>query len=665
MKMQKKFGTVLIVLCIISGFFVKLTVKADNLSEDIMAETIEETEITTEAETEIATEPEEETEIATEPEAETEITTEPEVKTEITAEQDNSEELQIEKAEGSSEQESFDEIPMFEACLEHSPQGWIVKGVLKDIAADTILVQPMCSTDGKTYRECGQEWNLQWLGSEDEGELAKLQNQRCLFESEEPFKSYLTKDLDRFYIKLRVVREGGVAYETQAAIIDRGELQSVPADFNISVIFAPGVLVREGRPPNIQYYGRCQMTISEDASKEEVSALLPDTLPVEIQLQKGSDYIGNDIIDCPVKWKALNLPQLTAGGSVSVLDAAEEIVIPSGIVLNTQAGIYRLNGPISMEQYGITDEVRIVLNVVAKDAQPAGVLAEDRDGLKMAFQLKPTGAASIRAYTITKGESEWTELLGLSLIDAINAQPSTANSDYTVVLGKEQEPYRSYLKAQQAGEEPIPFFVGLKIEGGIYDGRQLVLAWPDTYELPLDLPKISGSGGNQGNAGSNGKNNSTEGGKRLGLQQDTEDESMPETTKEPENRIVENEMLEINMAFSEQQQETTPPVQHKPAARTAIEADIEMEEEMPDGASDTIAVMDTVPSGYVEGSAQPDIQENPDGRISSVDNGVLFAAAACIFVLICTGISVLHILQRKADVRIMNALHRFYTKKNI
>lgn len=144
-------------------------------------------------------------------------------------------------------------------------------------------------------------------------------------------------------------------------------------------------------------------------------------------------------------------------------------------------------------------------------------MAEENHGLEIAFRLKPTGASAIRAYTFTEGASGWEELTGFPLQDILNAQPLTAGSGYALVLGREQEPYRSYREAKEAGEEPVPFFVGLKIEGGVYDGRQLVLAWPDTYDLPPRLPEVGGSGGNEGNAGADNKGDSTEGGQRPGL----------------------------------------------------------------------------------------------------------------------------------------------------
>ena len=117
MKIYKKFAAALTVLCMMSGVSEELTVKADDISEEIMTETI----------------------------TETEITIEPAAEIKMTTEQDHSEEQRTDKAEelSEAEPETFDETPMFEACLEYSPQGWFVKGVFRDFASDTCLVQPM------------------------------------------------------------------------------------------------------------------------------------------------------------------------------------------------------------------------------------------------------------------------------------------------------------------------------------------------------------------------------------------------------------------------------------------------------------------------------------------------------------------------------------------
>lgn len=423
-----------------------------------------------------------------------------------------------------------DEAPAFHAHIEYSFQGYVAKGSFTEIPSDISLIQPMYSLDGETYQDCGEPWDLYWmdfLNEEDaEGALQKLQNQICIYPNQEPLKSYLDRKLDRFYLKLRLVLKNGTAYETQAALIDRGSPQPVPEEISPEAVFAPSLAVYDRRP--FCGYGKYQLTVSADTSPEEIISCLPETLPIEIKLQKDLQHITAGIVDCPVTWKPLSLPELAAGESVTIRDAAEEIVVPEGTLLNTPTGIFRLDEPLKLnEQYGLTDEVRLVLNVVSKDSEPAGALKEERTGLEVAFLLKPTGATEIQAYVWSENSSVWTSLPGLSLLDAVNEQPSTASSGYALVIGCDQEPYRSYLEDKAAGNSPTPFLIGLTIKGGIYDGRQFILPWPDTYEPPLALPKLDGSGGNEANAGAGNKNDSTPEGQRPNLPQDSDDPNDP------------------------------------------------------------------------------------------------------------------------------------------
>ena len=56
----------------------------------------------------------------------------------------------------------------------------------------------------------------------------------------------------------------------------------------------------------------------------------------------------------------------------------------------------------------------------------------------------------------------------------------------------------------------------------------MILAFPDTYETPVQPPKLNGSGGNECNAGSDNKNDSTAAGQRPGLPQTpADDEQTP------------------------------------------------------------------------------------------------------------------------------------------
>lgn len=460
---------------------------------------------------------------------------------------------------------SLDESPAFCAKIEYSSQGYIVKGTFTDYIPDTSLVQPLYSLDGKKYQDCGEIWDLRLFDTEDEETLANPQNQIRLFSNCEPLKSYLAEELDCFCLKLRITRENGTTYETQPAVIDRGKPQPIPEELTPGARFSPAMSVQELRP--FSYYGRYQLTVNENATAEEISACLPDTLPVRVDFQEEQNHYTDGVVNCPVKWKSFSLPQLTAGESVTIADAAEKIVVPEGTLVTTPMGIFQLDEPLDMDQYAPADEVRLVLNVISEGENPTGILSEENAGLEMAFDLKPTGATAIRAYTFLEGDSEWTEIPDLPLLEAANAQPSTKNSDYTLVLHKTREPYRSYLDAQTAGDSPTPFFVGLKIEGGVYDGKQLILAWPDTYDLPIDLPDIGGSGGNHNNAGTGNQGDSTENGQRPNLPHTPENK--PQTTTVPDDIKNDTDSGSKNdLTASEQHPDLVPNQGNKPETTT-------------------------------------------------------------------------------------------------
>lgn len=410
--------------------------------------------------------------------------------------------------------------PAFSACVEYRPQGYVVRGSLTEIPTGLSSVQVLYSLDGETYLVSEDEWVL--FSAEDEVEPSTRLNQICLWYVREPLRSYAAGELERIYLKLRFCREDGITYDSQTAVIDRGEPETIPENSTLYACFDSSVRVRGNRP--FGYYGRYQITVNAATSPEDIMALLPDTLPVEIQiLPPGAELtqyaIG--ITDCPVTWKKLSLPSLTAGESVTIANAAEEIRVPAGTHIRTPMGTYVLNEPLEVDG----DEVRLILNVAPQDGNPTGALRENGSGLEMAFDLKPTGATAITAYTFTEGSADWTKLPGLPLLEAVNARPSAANSGYTVLL-------------DSASQLPAPFLIGLKIEGGVYDGKQLILPWPHTYNPPSDLPVIKGTGGNEGNAGAGNKGDSTEEGQRPNLPgppDDTQDEEQrPSPTQRPD-----------------------------------------------------------------------------------------------------------------------------------
>ncbi len=435
-----------------------------------------------------------------------------------------------EPAQAGDESAGPEEPPAFSARVEYSPQGYVVKGTFTEFTSDMVLVQPMYSLDGESYLPCGECWNLPLYDPEAKSmpENENLQNQLCLYSNSEPLKSYLAGELDLFYLKLCITRENETSYETQTAVIDRGSPQPLPEEISVSAIFDYSVRAWEMNP--FRYFGRYQITVSEDAAPEEIAAYLPDTLPVEVSLQIGGNAFANGGVDCPITWNPLSIPSLVPGECVNIPDAAEAVSIPAGTLLHTPLGIFQMDEALGIDAPGVSDEINLVLNVVARDEVPSGVLSEEREGLEVAFHLKPTGAVSIQAYVCSDGAAQWSPLPERPFLDAVNAQPCLKNSGYTLVLDNESEPYRSYL-AQMDGGDSVPFFIGLKIEGGVYDGKQLVLAWPDSYDLPIRLPELGGAGGNENNAGSGNKNDSTDEGQRPNLPQKPAETTETQTTE--------------------------------------------------------------------------------------------------------------------------------------
>lgn len=554
-----------------------------------------------------------------------------------------------------------DEAPPFHARIEFR-MGYTVIGTFTEFTPDIIRIQTLCSPDGVNWQTSSRgDWNLFNLGTDDEDKLKGLQNQPCLFSGDEPLKSYIEGEIDRFYLKLRITKKNGLSYETQSAVIERGGIQLIPEGTERRACFSSSIAVREPSaafPYRYLKYGRYQLTICADTTAEDISALLPDTLPVEVQLDHEPDFIALGVVDCPVTWKPLTLPRLSAGESITIPDAAEEILVPSGTLVSTPIGIFQLDEPLSLNSLPSTDEVRLVLNVIPEDRTPAGVLKGDPDGLKISLHQKPTGAVSIQAYVLTEGDTKWTELSGLSLLKEMNAQPSTENSGYALVLRNDQEPYRSYLEAQKAGTTPTPFFIGLKIEGGIYDDRQLILAWPDIYDELPDLPKVGGAEGNEGNAGANNKDDSTESGQRPNLAQIPDDhQEEQQKAPAPEDRGQKEQTLQITVPDDSSQNKQTPPA-HEPDTNgisVANQEDILKFASLVMQFASDIKEAENIPA-LSDVKISPEHTAESNNRISLLPVITVIAAGGCIGTVVCKlkGHSPLHWIVRK----LQNIMHQ-------
>ena len=122
-----------------------------------------------------------------------------------------------------------EEAPPFHARLEYW-MGYTVIGTFMDFTPDIIRIQPLYSWDGENWKTDARisEWNLSNLNTDDEDKLYGLQNQPCLFNTDELLKSYLEAKIDCLYVKLRITIKSGLTYDTQCAVIERGSPQPVP-----------------------------------------------------------------------------------------------------------------------------------------------------------------------------------------------------------------------------------------------------------------------------------------------------------------------------------------------------------------------------------------------------------------------------------------------------
>lgn len=547
MRIRQSFITVLAAVLILSVCPFAFAVRADQLPEEttetpVFDETAPETEAAVETETSGITQKEAEgaTEEDTSTTEEDADTTEEDADTTEENTGNTEEEPEMTESEEDIEPETETDFPLpaeapeFHARIEFR-MGYTVIGTFRDFTPDITQIQTLYSLDGENWQIGTEDWNLTNLDTDDEYLLKGLQNQPCLFNIHEPLKSYIAGKIDCFYLKLRITRQNGLSYNTQSTMIERSGLQQIPEGTKCSALFSSSIAARESdltSPYRYRKYGKYQLTVSADATVEDIFALLPDTLPVEIQLDHGPDFIAIGVVDCPVIWKPLSLPSLSAGESITIPDAAEEIVVPNGTLVSTPLGNFQLEETLSLDNPPSTDEVRLVLNVIQEDENPTGVLRAGKNGLEIAFHHKATGATSIQAYVLAEGESTWTKLSGLSLMEELN-QPSTANSAYGLVLRNDQEPYQSYLAAANADETPTPFFIGLIIEGGIYDGKEFILPWPDIYEELPALPKFHSPEGNEGNVGADNKDDSTASGQRPNLPQLPDDSTEKQSPVSP------------------------------------------------------------------------------------------------------------------------------------
>lgn len=354
------------------------------------------------------------------------------------------------------------------------------------------------------------------------------------------FSDYMAGDIDTFYLTITIVyKDGSPTRQTVTARWNR------PTEENtgLSSMEEDGLCVQGNYPlrlyaldwatrPPVEY-GQIHCT----ATAGEESSVLPDTVPVTLQLQKGSAAKGSAVeVSYAVAWAGE--PTQMADGS---LRYQAETLTPPNQPTSLLAGQKRYQLPEKdyadypdMSAYPIYCTVHPVARGQASELK----LSVDAKGgnLRATLPLKPTGAMMIQVETSQDGGTTWASpgpLGGISLtddpVDAILNQ-----AEYTVSILTAD----AVAELTEAGESG--FLTRLKIFGGpLGNGASMgrltytysqSAAWPTDYEYQPPKPPSDGNGG-EGNQGNTGTDNSGTGGVRPGTggDSDTDDDSGSET----------------------------------------------------------------------------------------------------------------------------------------
>lgn len=422
--------------------------------------------------------------------------------------------------------------PPFTADLKLGWFGYTIIGHFTDFLPNVARVSGAYSWDGITYQYSNPDWPSHWdlskLGKEDPSDRSRLENQETGLSGEEPLVSFLERKEDSFYYRLEITTEDNEVYYSEPAYISRKGTQLLPENLTPRISLGFDLAVLEARNDNgnseddedyyaelVSYtFGEIQLTVRDDATPEEIMQLLPDTVPVRIRLWDKTTkkkYAFGDL-SCQVNWKELPSISLKQGKSVVIQDVAEPLVIPAGTEVVTALGTYKLVKPLNFKSRYDSDEIRLVLNPVTALEEPEiGLRAYNyelidefgndsnqtriEDPMSLAFWNKPNGAHSIQAYAYADGK-QWD--LG-DLLDRrdVNHNLSHALYGYINLLQPDESPYQEYLYGDIQN-----FTVEIFIKGGVYDGRQVTLTWPQVYELPEEIPDPRGFDGEENNAGS-------------------------------------------------------------------------------------------------------------------------------------------------------------------
>ncbi|MEG2000767.1 MAG: hypothetical protein RR053_05185, partial [Evtepia sp.] len=217
-----------------------------------------------------------------------------------------------------------------------------------------------------------------------------------------PLTEYLNDAYDTIYLQLRYNTPNGAAVSQTAQITRPTTPEPLTEDLTLHVRYP---LATTGIRP----YHRYHITVKQNATTEEIRALLPDTLPVELQLLSKDELVAKVYIAYQAQWM---LPELIPDDGM--IEDAVTVTPPSECTIKALNAIYAVTAPPRPE-----NPLHLFIHTASTETPMFQVYTYDDVmnsppmGLFVDFPLKPSGATEIiPAYSLDGGQT-WIEIENL------------------------------------------------------------------------------------------------------------------------------------------------------------------------------------------------------------------------------------------------------------
>ncbi|MEG1391167.1 MAG: hypothetical protein RSD07_12460 [Angelakisella sp.] len=392
-----------------------------------------------------------------------------------------------------AEEPSEAPTPVFTAEITLAGQGWMVMGRLSELPLGASSVVPYGSVDGTDFVPIN-DWEGTPRDWAIEGGPNAYRKGTVVTSSEQPLSDYLSGNLNQFWVKLNISSPTYNGFSNTVMFERNTTPVPPPEDTSLRERYA-GTL-RIDRPPSAKYH----VTVREGTTPAELNELLPDTLPVEVQLfYRFTDYLGNAMTSYPVVWQLPSL--LTAGTYVEQATTTP----PADCIIHTANGTYHV------QPGSIAAPLNLIVTVVPPQAKAIPLLNSiDYSGIDISLDPKPTGATAIFGEYSLDGGKTWLAAGGDAPKNATednHVERMPKNKSFTAFdyFSIKESPLKEYKEGAITG-----FLVRLRIIDGVFDGYSEVTPWPAKYQYtppPLTSDGDDGSGGNRGDVGSDDKGN--------------------------------------------------------------------------------------------------------------------------------------------------------------